>query len=115
MDIVLAVAGGGAIGAVGRVWLNERLAGHPPWATAIVNVLGSLLAGGGIALLAGPIRAFVVIGLCGALTTFSTFAYETVTFARDGRPSVAAVYGIGTVITCTVAFLIGSYIGAIIG
>jgi len=68
----------------------QRLApgGDFPWGTLAVNVLGCLFLGflGGAAELAGvltvPQRLFLMIGLLGGFTTFSTFAYETFALAR---------------------------------
>jgi CrcB protein len=60
-----------------------------PWGTLIVNVVGSLLLGALVAAgQAGHVPAVVVtvvgVGFCGALTTYSAFAYETVRLARSG-------------------------------
>lgn len=87
---VLLVAVGGAAGAVLRYLIDRRVQGRGgsdfPFGTLTVNVLGSLVLGvlTGIALhsdgTAPPegVRALVAVGLCGSLTTFSTFGYETV-------------------------------------
>ncbi len=99
----LAVAAGGAIGAVLR-WLvaswagRSALAGQLPWGTLLVNVAGTALlawlvmasqAGRGLSehgmLLWGT-------GLCGALTTFSTFAVEALLLARVGAYAAAGTY-----------------------
>lgn len=91
---ILLVAIGAAIGAPLR-YLTDRLvqARHDsvfPWGTFGVNVAGSLFIG----LLAGSaptdgVMAFAGIGLCGALTTYSTFGYETVRLAHDGARLLA--------------------------
>lgn len=83
---VLLVAAGGAVGAVLRYVVDrlvQRRVPAFPYGTLTVNVIGSAVLGllTGLAL-AGPsasaIHAAVGIGLCGSLTTYSTFGYETV-------------------------------------
>ncbi|MDG9719651.1 fluoride efflux transporter CrcB [Streptomyces sp. DH24] len=66
-----------------------------PWGTFTVNVVGSLVLGlltGAAA--AGAANSHVQLllgtGLCGALTTYSTFSYETLRLAEDGAPGYAA-------------------------
>lgn len=89
--MLLLVAAGGAIGALGRFLVDRALAARLdpvlPWGTLAVNVAGSALLGG----LAGagaavpdPVWHLVGIGFCGALTTWSTFGYETVRLATSG-------------------------------
>ncbi|MGH3387997.1 MAG: fluoride efflux transporter FluC [Actinomadura sp.] len=86
---VLLVALGAAVGAPLR-YLADRLvqARHDtvfPWGTFTVNVLGSALLGFLAALPAGTgTLALAGTGFCGALTTYSTFGYETLRLARDG-------------------------------
>lgn len=85
---------GGAIGAPLR-YLADRLvqARHDslfPWGTFAVNLAGSALLG----LLAGlpadgAVMAFAGAGFCGALTTYSTFSYETLRLVQDGAGFVA--------------------------
>ncbi|TDD87705.1 fluoride efflux transporter FluC [Actinomadura rubrisoli] len=86
---VLLVALGAALGAPLR-YLTDRAvqARHGsafPWGTFTVNVTGSALLGFLAALPAGGgAMAFAGTGLCGALTTYSTFGYETLRLAEDG-------------------------------
>ncbi|MFJ2909997.1 fluoride efflux transporter CrcB [Streptomyces sp. NPDC087228] len=66
-----------------------------PWGTFTVNVVGCLILGlltGAVAAGAASsaIRLFVGTGLCGALTTYSTFSYETLRLAEDGTRFYAA-------------------------
>ncbi len=92
----LAVAAGGAVGALARSGLAEALprgAAGWPWGTLLANVAGTLL----LALLArravaGRARLALGPGLCGALTTFSTLQVELVALAREGAVATAAAY-----------------------
>jgi fluoride exporter len=98
---LLLVAVAGAIGAPCRLlldqWVARRHGGRFPLGTWLVNLSGSLLLGfvTGLALYQGlghwP-KAFIGTGFCGAYTTFSTFAYETVHLAEDGAVSSAVMY-----------------------
>lgn len=88
---LLLVAVGGAVGAIGRFlagWvLAARFDGALPWGTLVANVAGSTLFGalaGAGAALPGPVWQLIGLGCCGALTTWSTFAYETVRLAESG-------------------------------
>lgn len=85
---VLLVAAGAAVGAPLR-YLTDRAvqARHDsvfPWGTLSVNVVGCLLLGLLTALpLAAPVAALLGTGFCGALTTYSTFSYETFRLVQD--------------------------------
>ena len=99
---ILAVAAGGALGAVARYIQAVRVYGWLgidfPWGTLGVNVLGSLLLGVVIALVeerglfSSEQRSFMTIGFLGGMTTFSTFVYEGWEFTRDGDILRAGVY-----------------------
>jgi CrcB protein len=107
------IALGGALGAILRaavaVWLAAAaVRGEFPWATLLVNLTGTAI----FALLAAfalsgrpfteDVLALVGTGLCGALTTFSTFAVELVLLFRAGA--------FGTGIAYAVASLVGSLV-----
>jgi len=92
------VALGGAVGACLRYVVDRAVqARHEspfPWGTLTVNAVGSLLLGavtGAVtAGAAGPeAQALLGTGLCGALTTYSTFSYETLRLAERGRGRLA--------------------------
>jgi CrcB protein len=101
---VLLVLVGGAIGAPLRYLIDRAVQDRRdslfPWGTFLVNLLGCLvlgaLAGAGTAL---PSSLFVLLGtgLCGALTTYSTFGYETVRLAERGAYLFAAVNVVASV------------------
>jgi CrcB protein len=92
----LLVAGGAAIGAPMR-YLEDRAvqaragAGFP-WGTLVVNIVGSAILGFLAALPAGEgVMAAAGTGFCGALTTYSTFGYETLRLAETGAHLLAAL------------------------
>jgi len=81
----LAVAAGGAVGAPARFlldrWVTGRVGGvrdvgQFPWGLLVVNGLGSLMAGVIVATTTGDLRTLLLVGFCGAFTTFSGFAWE---------------------------------------
>ena len=102
MKLLLAVAAGGALGAVGRylvvVQVGHWLGTGFPYGTIVVNVIGSFLLGVLIELTAlvwSPsleLRGFLVLGILGAFTTFSTFSMDTILLSERGLPLQAAAY-----------------------
>ena len=102
MNVILAIAAGGAVGAVGRHFVNTaavHLFGTGfPWATLAVNVVGSFAMGLIIelsALVWSPdlqLRAFLTVGVLGAFTTFSTFSLDVVVLYQRGELVLAAGY-----------------------
>jgi fluoride exporter len=88
---------GGTLGALARVGLAEALPHAPaawPWPTLGVNLLGALLLGWTVAALppASAARPFLAIGVCGALTTFSTLQLELLRMLDAGAPGRALAY-----------------------
>lgn len=114
---------GSALGGMGRYWCSEvfvKTYGDTfPWGTIFVNVSGSL-AIGALATLLGPdgkllaspdVRAFLMIGICGGYTTFSSFSLQTLNLLRDGHWLGAGANIMLSVILCVSAVWIG-YQGA---
>jgi CrcB protein len=96
MIAVLLVAAGAAVGAPLRYLTDQAIRARRdtlfPWGTAIVNVAGSLLLGFLIGLPASdPVLLLAGTGFCGALTTYSTFSYETLRLVQTRAWRVAAV------------------------
>lgn len=99
---ILAVAAGGALGAVARYLLAVKLYGTLgvgfPWGTFGVNVAGSLMLGVIVGLVeernafSPEVRTAITVGFIGGLTTFSTFVYEGWTYLRDDNPLLMAAY-----------------------
>ena len=120
MVMYIYVAIGGAIGTVGRYWLSgvaARLIGETfPWGTLLINVTGSFIIGF-FATLTGPdgrvyaastTRQFVMTGICGGYTTFSSFSLQTLNLANDGE-ALRAGANVGlSVVLCLVAVWAGS-------
>lgn len=112
----LVVALAAAVGAPARFlvdsWMQKRLDRVFPWGTLTVNVSGSFLLGliTGLALYHGfPTTPKLLIGtgFCGAYTTFSTFAVETVRLGEEGSPAEA----FGNVLMSTVGALLAGAAG----
>ena len=109
------IALGGALGSVARFWLAigvALFAGEAfPWGILIVNVLGSFVIGY-FAMLTMPegtrpasieMRLFVLVGICGGFTTFSSFSLQTIELLRAGDIGRAAVNIVASVALCAAA------------
>lgn len=113
--IVLLVALGAAIGAPVRYLTDRRVQAHLgtrfPWGTLTVNVAGSLVLGFVVGLPASAAwSALLGTGFCGALTTYSTFSWETLTLAR-AKPRRLAV---ANVVLSLTAGLAAAYLGLLL-
>lgn len=118
---VLAIAGGGALGALARFWMSAelyRLFGRGfPWGTLAVNVLGSFLMGLLFVLFlerlaAGPeVRSAVLVGFLGAFTTFSTFSLETLNLVESGYLARAFINMGASLVACLLACWLGLALG----
>jgi len=113
------VAIGGAVGSVARYWLSgfvaQRVGEVFPWNTFVINVSGSLVIGF-FATLTDPegrwlvqpgVREFVMIGLCGGYTTFSSFSLQTLNLARNGEWFAAGANAVLSVAVCLFAVWLG--------
>jgi CrcB protein len=120
---ILLTALGGALGSVARGWMAlavARLTGPGfPWGTVGINIAGSFAIGLFAALTASngrfaestDLRAFVIIGLCGGFTTFSSFSLQTLELLREGRTVSALANIAGSVLLCLVATAAGFALG----
>jgi CrcB protein len=110
MAVYLWIAIGSALGGIARFWCSgvvARLFGETfPWGTLFVNVTGSLLIGF-FATLTGPdgrifagstMRQFVMFGLLGGFTTFSSFSLQTLNLVQDGELLQAGGNVVGSVL-----------------
>jgi CrcB protein len=107
MTMLLAVALGGALGALGRYFVISRV-GHWlktgfPFGTLTVNIAGSFALGLLVGLMANvwapapELRAFATVGILGAFTTFSTFALDVTFLVERNRSGLAAAYALASV------------------
>ena len=118
MNQVLAIAAGGATGAVLRFWVSSGvyavLGRGFPYGTLAVNVIGSLAMGLLYVLMIDRMaagaewRAFVLVGLLGAFTTFSTFSIETLTLMQDALYLRALLNVLLSVVACAGAAMLGA-------
>ncbi len=121
MPQTLAIAAGGAIGALLRFWVSSgvySLTGRTfPYGTLVVNVLGSLLMGFLYVFLmermssSPEMRAALLIGLLGAFTTFSTFSIETMNLLEQADYLKAGLNMTVSVLACVLAAWVGLIIG----
>jgi protein CrcB len=113
------IALGGAMGSVARAWMAgavaRALGPHFPWGTIFINILGSFVIGFFGALTAADARfsahpdarAFVMVGICGGFTTFSSFSLQTLDLARDGKLGEAFLNIALSVVLCLAAVTAG--------
>ena len=119
MVTYLWIALGSALGGVGRYacseWAGEAFGLGFPWGTLIVNVAGSFVIGF-FAALTGPAgrltapsdaRAFVMVGICGGYTTFSSFSFQTLALMQNGAWGRAGLNVTGSVALCLAAVWLG--------
>ena len=123
------VAIGGALGSVARYWMNgivsSKFGETFPWGTLLINVTGSFLIGfiGAVASPEGRMDSkarafatqFVMYGLCGGYTTFSSFSLQTLNLARAGEWLHAGGNVILSVVLCLAAVWLGWLLGATLG
>lgn len=116
------IALGGAIGSVSRFWLSNviaatRFGGIFPLGTLVINITGSFFIGlfaamnipeGRLYLPPAP-RQFLMMGVCGGFTTFSSFSLQTMNLANDGEWLYAGLNVILSVFVCLVAVWLGYF------
>ena len=117
MNLVLAIAVGGALGAVARHYVAAQvghLLGHGfPFGTLAVNVLGSFIMGVLVEMMAlawSPsleLRAFMTVGVLGAFTTFSTFSLDFAVLFERGALASSFAYVLASVVLSVGALFAG--------
>ncbi|HWK75367.1 MAG TPA: fluoride efflux transporter CrcB [Povalibacter sp.] len=115
----LLIALGSAIGGAARYWCSGFVAQRAgevfPWGTLAVNVIGSFLIGALAAMsepdgrwyLGSETRQFLMIGVLGGFTTFSSFSLQTLNLLRDGEWGYAAGNVAASLAACLVAVWLG--------
>jgi CrcB protein len=124
MAAYLWIAVGSALGGMARFWcsgLAARLVGETfPWGTLLVNVVGSFIIGF-FATLTGPdgrifadtlTRQFVMLGVCGGYTTFSSFSLQTLSLLQDGEWWLAGANIALSLVACLIAVWAGYALAA---
>jgi len=121
---LLVVGAGGFLGAIARYgvtrWMARFTSGGFPFGTMVVNIVGCLLIGVVFAFVeARPqlppnIRLFLMIGILGSFTTFSTFGHETLELLRNGSVVPVAAYLLGSVTMGLIAVIVGRALGHVL-
>jgi CrcB protein len=118
------IAMGGALGSVARFWFSGVVGGQFgetfPWGTLLVNVTGSFVIGvlaalsepGGRYFIKPGGRQFLMYGICGGYTTFSSFSLQTLELIRDGDWFKASANAAASLALCLVAVWLGYAVGA---
>lgn len=121
MVTYLWIALGGALGSASRAWVAvtmlKIIGPQFPWGTVLINIVGSFIIGFFGTLTASDgrfgapsdIRAFVMVGICGGFTTFSSFSLQTLDLLRDGRPGQALGNIALSVALCLLSVAAGHY------
>lgn len=124
MQVYFWIAIGSALGGMARYWCSgvaADLIGETfPWGTLLVNIVGSFIIGF-FATLTGPdgrifagslLRQFVMVGICGGYTTFSSFSLQTLNQMNDGEWLRAGANIGASVILCLVSVWAGQILAA---
>lgn len=120
MKLIACISAGAIVGALSRHFMMSwaaRLFGTSfPWGTLLINILGSLIMGLLIELMAlkfslsQEIRAFLTVGILGSFTTFSTFSLDTVLLLQKGQMAEAFLYILFSVVISIAALFAGLYL-----
>ncbi len=120
------VALGGALGSVARFWVSVLIAGKFgdkfPWGTLLANVSGSFLIGLLATTLgaesrhaaAPPLRLYLMVGVCGGYTTFSSFSLQTLDLIQKGQWLNAGLNVSLSVVLCLFGVWLGYSLGLIL-
>ena len=122
MGAYLAVLTGAGLGGLARyvagTWIMEKYGSRFPLGTFFINISGSFLIGVLMTILLERVqphpywRLFLVVGVLGGYTTFSSFEYETYQAVRDGEHWMGLVYVAGSVVLGYVGVWLGALLAA---
>ncbi len=122
LDRYLVVLAGAGLGGLTRyalgTWIMARSGGRFPLGTFLINISGSFFIGLLMTLLTERLqphpnwRLFLVVGVLGGYTTFSSFEYETLQAVRDGERWMGLLYVAGSVLLGYVAVWLGAALTA---
>ena len=120
------IALGSALGGVGRYWLSgviaRRFGEAFPVGTLVVNATGSFVIGfiatlthpEGRLLMSASARQFLMVGICGGYTTFSSFSLQTLNLAREGEWFYAGANVVASVLLCLLAVWLGHVLAELV-
>ena len=118
LHMLLAVAAGGALGAVSRFFVTSSViyvfGNSLPFGTLVVNIIGSFCLGALVEVfpvawsVSPELRNFFIVGILGSFTTFSTFSLEVVELWSRGDLFYAGIYVIGSVCLGILGFICGA-------
>jgi len=120
------IAIGGALGTTARYWLSgvvaQSIGETFPWGTLIINVTGSFVIGffgaltgpDGRVFVGSTARQFVMIGMCGGYTTFSSFSLQTLNLMNEGEWFRAGANVGLSVLLCMIAVWVGVVLAGLI-
>jgi CrcB protein len=124
MKLYLIVALGSSIGGILRYSISDMVYKYSPslfpYGTLFVNILGSFLLGfvlfylDAVKLISTEMRLFLTVGLCGGLTTFSTFSFETIKLVQDSEYLLAGTNVLLNVLITLLAVLLAAFISKLI-
>ena len=124
MKLYLIVTLGSGIGGLLRYYMSDFVQKNSsslfPYGTLTVNIVGSFILGlvifylDSIKLISSEMRLFLTIGLCGGLTTFSTFSYETVKLIQDSQYLLAGANILLNVFVTILAVLLAAFISKLL-
>ena len=123
LQTTLLIALGGALGTLARFGLGllaAPISTSLPWGTILINIAGSFVIGffGTLTLASGryalsePLRLFVMVGVCGGFTTFSSFSLQTLDLLRGGATARAGLNVALSVVLCLLAVAAGHALAA---
>ncbi|HLK28829.1 MAG TPA: fluoride efflux transporter CrcB [Puia sp.] len=116
MKLILIIAAGSGIGGVMRYGMQSFIYKLYPFSfplgTFLVNIIGCFLIGIFFALaekniLTSETRLFLITGICGGFTTFSTFSYDNIALLKQGNFLYFFLYAIGSVVLGILATYLG--------